>query len=177
MLREQLLQMKHGEKHLLQLHLIADTRRRLSVVLEKLKTGFRQIRIETAGNTKPRIPGIDARHSRFAFSGAEHFQELVIIQSERDHAFNCRSDGAGRARNLIVLRAADYVRPKKRAGGTVAENQTQFTLRGYQPVKNRREKNRVTQDALIQIGENGRKHASESCLKVIARANRNRTVP
>src|ERR1051325_7256558 len=84
--------------------------------------------VQTAAHTQTRIAGIDAGHFSFAFRHAQQREHPVILQRGIDEFFTGLGNHARRARYFIVLRTSNYMGPEKRAGRTVAENQTEFAL-------------------------------------------------
>ena len=78
MLLEESPDMAQLKQDFFELHLIADTGGRFSVVFEELKSTLRQIGIKPAGHAKTVVARIYARHLRFAFSQIEHREQVLV---------------------------------------------------------------------------------------------------
>src|SRR6266496_1719992 len=126
---EKLFHVRKTEKKFLELHLIADSSRTLGVVLQKLKTFFGQVRVETTGNAETVVSGIHTSHLFLGRCQPHYAKQSRVVQGMSHEFFKGVGDGFGCSFDCLILCAGENVWPEGRTGGPVALQQAEVVLR------------------------------------------------
>ena len=117
-----------GKESLCELHLIGYARWAFSVVFEKLKTGIREISIQSAGDAESSITRINARHLFFGVGEIKLTQEALVSECARNQLLKGVGDCFSGGPDSFILRSRQNVGTQKRTGGPVAMQQPQLAL-------------------------------------------------